>query len=135
MVDLKLSLYTKTWTWMNWMAIALMSIGIYVLFVWFGDMLTFFNSYKTAKMTITSVQSYLCVAFFSIIVYMFDMALLIARKEMCTSLGTFFKSIVRRKKEEDSIIFKKVVKLYKDQSRMEEIQRAAERETTRNLKD
>ena len=46
-VDLKLALHTKTWTWINWMSILVFSVGIYLLFVWVGDLLpSLFKSFN-----------------------------------------------------------------------------------------
>lgn len=113
MVDLKLALYTKTWTWMNWMAIVLFSMVIYVGFVWLGDMLTFFNSYKTARITFNCVHFYLLVAWCAVIIYVFDMSLLILKKEVYTPLSMFFSSIMRRRRENEDLIFEKIVESYK----------------------
>jgi hypothetical protein len=112
MVDLKLALYTKTWTWMNWLAIVVFSIVIYIGFVWLGDMLTFFNSYKTARMTFNSAHFYLLVVLSSTLIYVFDMTLLILMKEVYTPLSMFFSSIMRRKLEDKDLIFEKIVESF-----------------------
>lgn len=136
MVDMKLALYTKTWTWMNWMAIILFSVVIYLLFVWLGDMLTFFNSYKAAGVTFQSCHFYLLVLFFTVLVYVFDMALLIVRKELFTPLNTFFSSIMRRGKQtKDPEIFDKIVNDYKRREKLRQANEDALRETTRMLNE
>jgi hypothetical protein len=114
MVDLKLALYTKTWTWMNWMAIVLFSVVIYVGFVWLGDILTFFNSYKTARITFNSLPFYLLVTWCSIIIYVFDMTLLILTKEVYTPLSMFFASIMRRRRDKEELIFEKIVESFRN---------------------
>lgn len=81
------------------------------------------------------MQFYLAVIFFTVLIYIVDMIVLIANKEIFTSLATLFKSIMRRKKDKDPEMFQKVVRSYKNKSRMDDMKRAAERESARNLND
>ena len=134
MVDMKLALYTKTWTWMNWMAIIVFSIVIYIMFVLLGDIMTFFNSYKTASITFGSCQFYLLVLFFTVIVYIFDMTLLVVTKEVFTPLSIFFSSIMRRRSHKrDPEIFDKIVFDYKRREKLRKANQDAIRETHRML--
>lgn len=87
------------------MAILIFSIIIYVGFVWLGDVLTFFNSYKTAHVTFFSAQFYLLCIWCSVLIYGFDMILLIMNKEVYTPLSMYFSSIMRRKKDTNDLIF------------------------------
>lgn len=114
MVDLKLALYTKTWTWMNWLGIVVFSVVIYIGFIWLGDFLFFFNSFKTARSVFSSWQFLLTVFWSSVMIYAFDMILLILDKELYTPLSTFFSSIVRRRKEHEEQIFERVVEVFKE---------------------
>lgn len=108
---------------MNWVAILLFSIVIYLGFVWLGDILTFFNSYKSARITFHSVHFYLLVAWCSIIIYVFDMSLLILMKEVYTPLSMFFASIMRRKRNKEELIFEKIVESFRKKDKAEEKQR------------
>ena len=95
------------------MAIILFSCVIYLAFVYFGDMLTFFNSYKTAVMVLYTPQFYLCIAFFVVVTFVIDMTTLVLKKEAFTPLRLFFSSIIRRHKEKEPHIFKKIVLNFK----------------------
>lgn len=113
MVDLKLAMYTKTWTWMNWMGIVIFSLVIYLGFIWMGDMMTFFHSYKTAKITFESVHFFVLCLWCGMIIYVADMTLLILSKEVYTPLSMFFSSIIRRKRDHDDLVFKRIVENFK----------------------
>lgn len=113
MVDLKLALYTKTWTWLNWLALFLFSIVIYVIFMFVGDFLKFFKSYKTVLTIIQSTHFYLMVILFSGIVIFFDLTLLSLKKELSTPLSYFYYSILRRGVEDKGTAFNTLVSKYK----------------------
>ena len=112
MVDIKLAFHTKTWTWMNWIAILLFSLLIYIGFVLLGDNLAFFNSYQTASIVLTSYTFYLIVLLISVTVMLFDMHVLILRKEIFTPMSMFFSSIIRRNKEGENETFRSIVKKF-----------------------
>ena len=66
---------------------------------------------------------------FSVLVYIFDMTLLILDKEVYTPLNIFFASIVRRNLlQKDADIFDKIVKNYKQHAKMNEIKNKAKEE-------
>ena len=113
MVDIKLAFHTKTWTWMNWLAILLFSLFIYIGFVLLGDNLAFFNSYQTASIVFSSFTFYLIVLLISVTVMLYDMHVLILRKEIFTPMSMFFSSIVRRKKEAEGETFRSIVSKFK----------------------
>jgi hypothetical protein len=46
--------------------------------------------------------------FFCAVVYTYDMSIMILKKEVFTPLSTFFNSIVRREKETDENLFRKI---------------------------
>ncbi len=109
-VDLKLALHTKTWTWLNWVSILVFSVGIYILFAYFGDKLTFFKSYNTVPAIYTSPLFYLLLGFFGIFIVYVDYLGLIWEKEVSTPMRILYNSIVRRQKDHDPKVFESLVK-------------------------
>ena len=109
-VDLKLALHTKTWTWINWVAILIFSVGIYVLFVFVGDSLpNMFKSYSTLKSLVSSPIFYFLVAFFAVLVIYLDYISLIYEKEFSTPMRILFNSVMRRQQDNDPKIFESLV--------------------------
>ena len=108
-VDLKLALHTKTWTWINWFSILFLSIGIYVAFVYFGDQLTFFKSYNTAARLYTSPLFYMIVGFFVVFLVFVDYLTLIFEKEFSTPMRILYNSIMRRNKDHDPAVFNSLI--------------------------
>lgn len=51
---------------------------------------------------------YFTVAFFCVVIYVYDMTIMVVTKEVFTPLSTFFNSIVRREKETDESVFRKI---------------------------
>lgn len=90
------------------------SVVIYIGFIWLGDILYFFNSFKTAKTIFSSWHFILMVFWSSVMIYAFDMILLILDKELYTPLSTFFSSILRRRKEHEELIFERIVEAFKE---------------------
>lgn len=110
-VDLKLALHTKTWTWINWLSIVIFSIGIYLLFVWLGDMLpSMFKSFNTIHSIVTSPLAFLLLGFFSIFIVYVDYMQLIWEKEVSTPMRILFNSAKRRNQDADSRIFENLIK-------------------------
>ena len=109
-VDLKLALHTKTWTWLNWVAILVFSVGIYLLFAYVGDKFTFFKSYNTVSSIYTSSLFYLIIGFFSILIVYLDYLSLIWEKEVSTPMRILYNSIARRKQDNDPKIFETLVR-------------------------
>jgi len=98
---------------MNWFALLVLSVLIYLGFVWLGDGLSFFKSFKTANAVFLSPQFYLLVLLTSIVSWIFDMHSLILKKEIFTPMSIFFNSIIRRHREKDTGLFKRVIQKYK----------------------
>ena len=108
-VDIKLALHTKTWTWLNWVGILVFSVGIYVGFVFLGDKLPAFKSYNTVDSIKNSPLFYMLLAFFTILVVYIDYISLIAEKEFSTPMRIFFNSIIRREQDHDPKMFENLV--------------------------
>lgn len=110
-VDLKLALHTKTWTWINWVSILVFSIGIYIFFVWVGDMMpSLFKSFNTVYTLVTSPTVFLLLAWFAIFIVYFDYMQLIWEKEFSTPMRILFNSAMRRNQDQDSAVFETLIK-------------------------
>ena len=110
-VDLKLGMYTKTWTFLNWISIIALSILIYLAFTFTGEYLTFFNSNHTIMTLYTSWHFYVLQLFFIITAYLYDQVVLIWEKETKTPLSILYRSIRMRYKDTAHQYFEKVVNL------------------------
>lgn len=110
-VDLKLGMYTKTWTFLNWFSIIVLSVLIYLAFTFTGEYLTFFNSNHTVMTLYTSWHFYLLQLFFLVLAYLYDQIVLIWEKETRTPLSILYRSIRQRYKEVAHEYFERVVKL------------------------
>lgn len=110
-VDLKLGMYTKTWTFLNWFSIIALSILIYLAFTFTGEHLNFFNSNHTVMTLYTSWHFYVLQLFFLVISYLYDQVVLIWEKEIKTPLSLLYRSIRLRYKDAAEEYFEKVVNL------------------------
>jgi phospholipid-translocating P-type ATPase (flippase) len=110
-VDLKLGMYTRTWTILNWVSIVLLSIAIYIGFTFLGDVLSFFNSNHTVMTMYSSWHFYLLQLLFIIAAYLYDQLVLIWEKELHTPLSILYRSIRLRHNDEADVYFSKVVKI------------------------
>lgn len=112
-VDLKLGMYTRTWTFLNWLSIIGLSLLIYLSFTFVGDNLYFFNSNYTVLTMYTSGQFYLLQALLVVAAYLYDQCILIWEKETNTPLSILYRSIrVSNKSHAEQVdLFEKVVKL------------------------
>lgn len=110
-VDLKLALHTKTWTWINWISILVFSVGIYILFVWVGDMFpSLFKSFNTVYMIVTSPLAFLLLGFFAIFIVYVDYLQLIWEKEISTPMRIYFNSAKRRNQDHDPKTFENLIR-------------------------
>ena len=103
-----MALYTKTWTVLHWISFVVFSILIYIIFLLVGNNLTSFKSYRTPGKVLKVWGYYLTVLFFCIVIYVYDMSIMIITKEFITPLSTLFNSIVRREKETDESLFRNI---------------------------
>lgn len=110
-VDLKLGMYTRTWTFLNWFSIIVLSVFIYLAFTFTGEYLNFFNSNHTVMTLYQSPHFYLLQFFFLVLVYLYDQIVLIWEKETRTPLSILYRSIRLRYKDAAEDYFERVVKL------------------------
>ena len=108
-VDLKLGMYTKTWTWMNWTSIILLSVVIYVGFTFVGEFLSFFNSNHTVFLLYTTPHFWLLQGLFLCTSYLYDQCVLIYEKEYKTPLSILYRSIRKRYSDSSEEYFSKVI--------------------------
>ena len=109
-VDLKLGLYTRTWTFLNWLSLVLFSLLLYLGFTFVGDVLSFFNSNYTVMTMYKSWHFYLLQLLLVITAYLYDQCCLIWEKETDTPLSILYNSIRKRFKEKSEEYFEKVIK-------------------------
>ena len=110
-VDLKIGMYTKTWTILNWASIVVCSLFIYIGFTFVGDYLSFFNSNHTVLTMYKSWQFYLLNFLFIVSAYLYDQIVLIWEKELHTPLSILYRSIRLRYQAEAEHYFEKVIKI------------------------
>lgn len=108
MVDLKLALYTKTWTILHWISFIAFSLLLYLLFLIIGNNLKSFKSYRTPFKVLGVWGFYLTFGFFLGVTILYDMSIMSIKKEFFTPLSTYFNSIVRRDKETDESLFRQI---------------------------
>lgn len=72
-VDIKIALYTKFWTWINIITLALFSIGIYVAYFFISNYFPGTYSEFTPIYLIRSPQFYLVIAFLNAAIFIFDL--------------------------------------------------------------
>lgn len=108
-MDIKIALFTKTWTWLNWFAILFLSLGLYVAFAFFGDKLHMFKSFNTVASITDGYLVWFIIAFFSCLAFYIDYFSLIFEKEVMTPMRIYFTSIMRKNKENDPNMFESVI--------------------------
>lgn len=91
MVDLKLALYTHSWTYLMGISLGLGSIVIYFIYVWIADQIIEFNIYKTASLAFSNPRNYLACLICLVSVVIFDVISIILKLEMTDSLVSYFK--------------------------------------------
>ena len=109
LVDLKIGMYTKTWTFLNWVSILLLSIVIYVAFMFGGDVLTFFNSNRTVVELYITPHFYMLNLLFFIAAFLYDQLVLIWEKETETPLSILYRSIKVRYRDVAEEYYEKVI--------------------------
>jgi len=76
-VTLKIIIYTRFWTWMNYCAILFFTIFLYCIWMLIADNIKFFWVYKTIYMLLTSWHFYLTVLVCLWIIYILEMIFII----------------------------------------------------------
>jgi len=109
LTDLKISMYTKTWTILNWVAVLILSIAVYIGFTFLGDVLLFFNSNGTVKTMYSSWHYYLLLLLFFVGALLYDHLVLIWEKELHTPLSILYRSIRKRYNNAAEIYFEQVI--------------------------
>lgn len=118
-VDLKLGMHTKTWTWLNWISIIVLSVLIYLSFTFVGEYLPFFNSNHTVLTLYKTWHFYLLQLLLLITAYLFDQVVLIWEKETKTPLSILYRSIRLRHKDAAKEYFERAIqtKTYEGKTR------------------
>jgi magnesium-transporting ATPase (P-type) len=111
-VDIKLAVYTKTWTWLNFIAVFFFSMTFVIAFTWVSDLFTTIPAYNSAATVFSSSAFYFNIIYASGSSYVYYKLLIIARKEISPKLSQLFSSIVRAGKENDAKIFEDTVKAF-----------------------
>lgn len=111
-VDIKLLMYTKNFTWLSVGSILFLSIGLYIIYLFIADQVYSFKIYKTAIVVLSSSHFYFILVLVigvSVIVDVFYIAIV---REVKTPIYLLFKSLMERKNithDERSAIFKTIV--------------------------
>ncbi len=71
-----------------------------------------FKSYRTSRVALRIWIFYFSIFFFCSVVYVYDMTILVVEKEIFTPMYYFFNSVIRRNKEKDEEIFKKITQKF-----------------------
>jgi magnesium-transporting ATPase (P-type) len=125
-VDLKLGMHTKTWTWMNWFSLLVLSLTIYFAYTFVGDVLTFFNSNRTVAIMYTSPHYWLLQGLFVVGAFLYDQCALIYEKEFSTPLSILYRSIRERYTSAAEVYFSRVIK-YRDQVKKASVNKELEK--------
>lgn len=110
MVDLKLALYTQSWTYLMGISIMVGSLVIYFVYVWIADQIVIFNIYKTASLTFSTPLTYLCSFATLMILLIFDISSIILSQELTDNLVWYFKYLVNTEQENNKENFEKAIK-------------------------
>lgn len=118
-VDLKLGMHTKTWTWLNWISIIVLSVLIYLSFTFVGEYLPFFNSNHTVMTLYKTWHFFLLQLLLLITAYLYDQVVLIWEKETKTPLSILYRSIRLRHKDAAKEYFERAIqtKTYEGKTR------------------
>jgi magnesium-transporting ATPase (P-type) len=128
-VDLKLGMHTKTWTWMNWFSLLFLSLAIYFGYTFVGDILSFFNSNYTVSVMYSSPHYWLLQGLFVVGAFLYDQCALIYEKEFSTPLSILYRSIRERYTTAAEVYFSRVIK-YRDQVRKGAVSKELEKNST-----
>lgn len=132
-IDLKVSVYTKTWTWVNFIAVFVFSILFILLFTWLSDLFTTIPAYNTAVTVFSSAAFYFNLIYAAGSSFVYFKLLIIGRKEISPKLSQLFNSIVRAGKENDTKMFEDTVKAFKMKNRSSRTAATANREVINEM--
>lgn len=111
-VDIKLGVYTQSWTWINFVSIFVISLGILMAFTWISDLFTNMMTYNTAVTVFSSGIFYLNLIYACGASFIYFKIVLIIGKEINPRLAILFGSIMQLGKEQDTKIFEDTVKAF-----------------------
>lgn len=111
-VDIKLGVYTQTWTWINFIALFVFSVVLLLGFTWISDLFTNLMTYNTAVTVFSSGIFYLNLLYACGASFIYFKLILITQKEISPKLSLLFGSILRLRKEQDTKLFEDTVKAF-----------------------
>ena len=109
MVDLKLALYTHSWTYLMGISLAIGSIMIYFLYVWIADQISQFNIYKTASLAFSTPLNYLACLICLMILLIFDVSSIIIKQELTDNLIYYFKYLVNTEQQDNKEYYEQAI--------------------------
>ena len=101
MVDVKLALYTKFWTSLMWIMLILLSVGLYIAYMWLAGEVAYFIVYQTTAKLFSTYDFYLIVALSVGVVFLADTSYIYIKKEYFTETVDYLKAIVKKGQEDD----------------------------------
>ena len=110
MVDLKLALYTHSWTYLMGVSIMVGSLVIYFVYVWIADQIIQFNIFKTASLLFSTPLTYLSSFVSLMILLIFDISSIIISQELTDNLVYYFKYLVNNEQEDNKEYFENAIK-------------------------
>ena len=110
MVDLKLALYTHSWTYLMGVSIMVGSLVIYFVYVWIADQIIQFNIFKTASLVFSTPLTYLSSFVSLMILLIFDISSIIISQELTDNLVYYFKYLVNNEQEDNKEYFENAIK-------------------------
>jgi len=117
-VDLKLALYTRYWTKLYIFTLFVLSIGLYVIYMWAtDDLFPEFLIYKSVARAYQSPYFYLCIILTLGFITMGDMFYKYYKLRYHTTLIDYFQILVKRGKHNDPKAFEEAgLKIVEDSS-------------------
>lgn len=110
MVDLKLAIYTHSWTYLMGISIGLGSIVIYFVYVWIADQIKEFHIYKTASLAFSTSLNYFCCFICLGIMLIFDISSIILKQELTDNLVYYFKYLVSTEQQDNKEFYENAIK-------------------------
>ena len=112
-VDVKLAVFTRYWTFLNCSTLLFLSIGVFFGYMFLVDRFNYFLVFNTAYQLFTTFHYGLLVLALSFIIFAFDMLVVILKKECYPSVSSLYLQILKSKREKASSSFRSVNAKYK----------------------
>ena len=96
-VSVKIMVFTRNFTWLNLIAVLVMSLLLYTVYFFIADLISSFRIFRTALAIVTSPITYFGVLFLVLLFFMGDLLYLVTKRETQTPLYLMFRSLEEEK--------------------------------------